>query len=159
MAFKKIIFGILLAMLVLGIHLQAGITLAQENQADHTSQSGQPADQTPGQTSEQTKAEVDGIFHLYTGNNASGKNSYVQKLPGGDWQSILTAAIKFMLGISGTLAFISFTVAGVLFVTARGEEDQLTKAKHMLLWSIAALAIIAVSYAIVLGISQFKYFS
>jgi hypothetical protein len=86
------------------------------------------------------------------------KIDYVRNLPQGSWQQILAEVIKFILGITGTLALISFTVSGIMMVTARGEEEQITKAKMMVLWSVLALLIIAVSYAIVLGVSQLKFF-
>ena len=42
-------------------------------------------------------------------------------------------------------------------LTARGVEDKLKHGKDILLWSIIALAIIAGSYALVLGVSQLKF--
>lgn len=134
MILKKLILPIFILLLAFGLNLNSPLTFAQADPADE-------------------------IFHATTVQNKGSKIDYVQQLPGGDWQSILTSVIKFVLGITGTLALISFTVAGVLFLTARGEEDQITKAKNLLIWSIAALGIIAVSYAIVLGVSQLKFFS
>ncbi len=95
----------------------------------------------------------------YVGQSQGKKIDLIKNLPSGDWQTILTQIIKFILAITGTLALISFTYAGIIFLTGRGEEDQLSKAKKLLIWTIAALGIIAVSYAVVLGISQFKFFS
>lgn len=94
--------------------------------------------------------------------NTSGqptKLSYVNQLPKGTWQEVLTSVIKFILMIAGTLTFVSFTVSGVMMVVARGEDEALGKAKNMILWSIVALAVIAASYAIVTGISQLDFFS
>ncbi len=110
-----------------------------------------------------TRAELltpEKLFYGFeSGNETKDKIEYVSKLPQGTWQEIVTSVIKIILAISGSLALASFTVSGIMMVVARGEEEKLTKAKHVLLWSIAALAIIAVSYAIVLGISQLKFFS
>lgn len=75
----------------------------------------------------------------------------------GDWPQILGNVIKFILAITGTLAFISFTFGGVLMVTAQGKEEQIKKGKEVLIWSILALAVIATSYAIVLGITQLEF--
>ena len=85
------------------------------------------------------------------------KIGYVKALPKGSTQEIIGGIIRFLLGITGALAFISFTYAGIMFVTAQGDEAHLTKAKKTLFWSILALAIIATSYAIVLGVSQLKF--
>lgn len=98
------------------------------------------------------------LYKFNTSNGDSSKVALVKGLPSGDQQKILVDVIKFVLSITGSLALASFTVAGVLFLTAQGQEEKLTKAKHLLLWSIAALAIIAVSYAVVLGISQLQFF-
>lgn len=75
----------------------------------------------------------------------------------GDWPAILGAVIRFVLAVTGALAFVSFTYAGVLMVSARGNEEQIKKGKDMLLWSLIALTIIATSYALVLGVSQLKF--
>lgn len=74
-----------------------------------------------------------------------------------DWPVILAGVIQFVLGITGALAFISFTYAGVMMVSARGNEEQIKKGKEILVWSIIALAIIATSYALVLGVSQLNF--
>lgn len=73
------------------------------------------------------------------------------------WQTILQRVIQMVLAVAGTLALISFTVAGVMLVTARGNEEQIGKGKHILIWSILALAVIAVSYAVVYGISLLNF--
>lgn len=83
--------------------------------------------------------------------------SNIAKNTSGDLGTILSSLIKFILAITGTIAFISFSYAGVLMVTARGNEDQIKKGKDIILWSIIALAIIAGSYAVVLGVSQLKF--
>ena len=83
--------------------------------------------------------------------------SSIDKNTQGTWADILGNVIKFVLGITGALALVSFTYSGILMVTARGAEDQIKKGKEMIFMSILALAIIAISYAIVLGISQLKF--
>jgi hypothetical protein len=83
--------------------------------------------------------------------------SNISKQTEGDWPTILGAVIRFVLAITGALAFISFTYAGVMMVSARGNEEQIKKGKDILLWSIFALIIIATSYALVLGVSQLKF--
>jgi len=75
----------------------------------------------------------------------------------GTWQQILGNVIKFILAITGTLAFISFTAGGILMVSAQGKEEQIKKGKQVLIWSILALAIIATSYALVLGVSSLQF--
>ncbi len=82
--------------------------------------------------------------------------NYLRRLPGGDWKGILANIIKLILQITGSLTVISFTVGGVMMITSQGNEEKTTKGKNILLWSVLALIIIAVSYAIVLGITQLQ---
>jgi len=45
-----------------------------------------------------------------------------------------------------------------MMITAEGNDEQIRKGKNIIFWSVLALAIIAASYAIVVGISQLKFF-
>ncbi len=83
---------------------------------------------------------------------------YVKSLPKGNWEKILADIIKLVLQITGSLALISFTVGGIMMITAQG-GDNLTKGKMVILWSIIALTIIAISYAIITGITQLQFFT
>lgn len=75
------------------------------------------------------------------------------------WQVVLANVVKTLLNVSGGLALLAFTVGGVLFVTARGKADQLDKGKKIIIFAIAGLVIIAVSYAIVIGVSDLQIFT
>lgn len=86
------------------------------------------------------------------------KITLVKQLPQGDWPVLLANVIKLILAITGSLAFASFTVGGIMMVTARGNDEQIAKGKKILFWSIAALAIIAASYGVVVGVTQLKFF-
>lgn len=81
----------------------------------------------------------------------------VQQLPSGSWTAILAGIVQFVLAITGSLALVSFTYGGITMITAMGKDDQITKGKGILMWSVLALIIIAVSYAIVLGITQLVF--
>lgn len=91
-----------------------------------------------------------------TGTEGS-KIDYLGRLPGGDWRIVLSNIIKLILQITGSLAFISFTVGGVMMITSQGNEEKTSKGKNIILWSLLALIIIATSYAIVLGITQLSF--
>ena len=75
------------------------------------------------------------------------------------WQSVLAMIIKNLLNISGGLALICFTIAGVLMVTSRGKPDMFEKGKKLLTAAIAGLIIISISYALVLGVSNLQFFT
>jgi len=94
---------------------------------------------------------------VYTPTNIDDpKTEYVNRLPAGDWRLILQNVIQLILAITGSLTIIAFTVGGIMMVTSQGNEEQLSKGKAVLLWSVVALLIIAASYAIVLGITQLQ---
>jgi hypothetical protein len=86
------------------------------------------------------------------------KIALVKQLPSGDWKSIVAQVIQLILSITGSITFVSFTVGGVMMVTAQGDDTKINKGKGILTWSLIALAIIAASYGIVLGITQLKFF-
>jgi len=89
---------------------------------------------------------------------APSKIALVYNLPKGDWTQIMAQVINLVLGISGSLAFAAFTYGGVMMVTAQGNDEQIRKGKNILYWSLLALAIIAASYGIVVGITQLQFF-
>jgi hypothetical protein len=89
---------------------------------------------------------------------ATSKINLVKQLPNGTWQQIIGSVINMVLAIAGSLAFISFTVGGVMMVTAQGVEDKIRKGKSIFTWSLIALVIIGTSFGIVLGITQLKFF-
>lgn len=136
----------LMVTITMGTSLMAPIAFAQPAPAPSTN---------PGPT-------VDQLFNTgsYTTGNGGSKIGIVSNLKNGstsDWQTLISAAIKLLLSIAGVLAFIAFTAAGIMMVSARGNEDQIKKGKDILIWSILALAVIATSYAIVLGITQLQF--
>ena len=86
------------------------------------------------------------------------KIGLVAQLPKGQWTVIVAAIIKMALQICGALSVASFTYGGVMMVTAQGNDEKIKKGRGIITWSLLALVIIAVSYAIVLGITQLKFF-
>lgn len=61
---------------------------------------------------------------------------------------IVVRIIKVVLSILGMLFTVLMVYAGFLYLTARGEEDQVTKAKNTIKAAIIGLIIIILSYAI-----------
>lgn len=96
-------------------------------------------------------------FKKLEGSGVASKINLVVHLPDQEWPILLGNIIKLVLNITGSLALISFTVGGIMMLTAGGADDKLTKAKSIIFWSIGALAIIAVAYAIVTGVTQLNF--
>lgn len=56
--------------------------------------------------------------------------------------------VNFALPYLTLAAFVGYVVAGFMYVTAFGNDEQLTKAKKILIWSSVGLILVMLSYAI-----------
>jgi hypothetical protein len=57
--------------------------------------------------------------------------------------------VNFALPYLTLAAFVGFVVAGFFYVTAYGNEQQLEKAKKILIWSVVGLLLVIASYTII----------
>jgi len=57
--------------------------------------------------------------------------------------------VNFILPYLTLAAFVGFVVAGFFYVTAYGAEEQLKKAKQILIWSVVGLILVIASFTIV----------
>lgn len=89
---------------------------------------------------------------------AGGKTEYVQALPKPTDVGIYTRIIQIMLGVATGLILVTFTVAGVMMVTARENEEQINKAKGIIIYALIGTALIAAAYAISLGVTKLEFF-
>jgi len=62
--------------------------------------------------------------------------------------TVIGNIIKSLLGLTGTLTLVMMVVAGIMWMTAGGKEQTITKAKKMITWTAIGLAIIFSSYII-----------
>ena len=67
----------------------------------------------------------------------------------GDLKSIVKTILNFALRFLGFVMVIMVIYAGVLYVTAAGNEDNVGKAKKILLYCVIGTVIIFISYAFV----------
>lgn len=75
-------------------------------------------------------------------------------LPSGDLiTEIVPGIVVNIFYIVGFLVFISFCYGGVLLVIGRGNEDDISKAKSIMIFDAVALALIAGGYALIYGIA------
>ncbi|MBI4127322.1 hypothetical protein HY463_01290 [Candidatus Peregrinibacteria bacterium] len=75
-------------------------------------------------------------------------------LPGGDLiTEIVPAAITNIFYLTGLLIFISITYGGISMVTSQGNEEATKKAKTILIYSLVAVAILSLAYALIFGIA------
>jgi len=54
----------------------------------------------------------------------------------------------FAWQIFGLVAVVMFVIAGILFLTAQGDTDKLTKAKQAFLWGVAGVVVGIIAYSI-----------
>ena len=62
---------------------------------------------------------------------------------------VILGWIQFFLPFAGVLAFAGIVYAGFLYLTGFAQEDNIEKAKKILMWSIIGLILIFVAYSIV----------
>ncbi|HAU40301.1 MAG: hypothetical protein UV80_C0001G0059 [Candidatus Peregrinibacteria bacterium GW2011_GWF2_43_17] len=85
-------------------------------------------------------------------------NSQRASLPGGDLiKDVLPKAINIILYITSTIVFVALVYSGILYVTARGNEEDVKKATNIILYSIVGIIVVALSYALVSGISNINF--
>jgi len=62
---------------------------------------------------------------------------------------VLNNALNFLLEIFGFFAIIGLAVAGVMYLTAGGNEDRIKKAKKAFIYSVAGIIIALGAWVIV----------
>ncbi len=67
---------------------------------------------------------------------------------------ILTNIASWLIGILGVGAIISFVVAGILYLTAAGDEAKTEKAKSIMTFAIIAVVVALVGYIAINLIAQ-----
>lgn len=81
-----------------------------------------------------------------------------QTLPTGDFRKeIIPKAITILLAVMGSVSFLVFTYAGIMLIIAQGNEEQITKFKNVLIWSLVGLLLITLSYGIIRGVMQLSF--
>jgi len=78
-------------------------------------------------------------------------------LPSGDFlNEIVPALVSNVMYLTGLLIFVALVYGGTMVVIGRGNEEQLTKAKSIILYAGIALALISLGYAIIYSIATLK---
>lgn len=66
-----------------------------------------------------------------------------------DWLvSLLTTIINTILGLAGGLGVLAIIYAGLMYLTAGGNEQQAEKAKKTLVWAVAGLILLGLILAL-----------
>ncbi|KKQ67875.1 MAG: hypothetical protein US89_C0013G0045 [Candidatus Peregrinibacteria bacterium GW2011_GWF2_38_29] len=106
-------------------------------------------------------AQIDGV-------NTGKELEYLRSLPQADTitkdieakttATFYASATKLMMGLATILVVVGFFVAGVMYVTAQGNEEVTKKAVNIMMYTVVGVIIIAAAYGIVIGITKLKPF-
>lgn len=70
-------------------------------------------------------------------------------LPSNSIHNIIFTIFNWLLGIFGFIGIIGFIISGILYLTAAGNDDQITKAKNAMKWSIIGVVVGLVGLVII----------
>ncbi len=69
--------------------------------------------------------------------------------PTGSIIGIIASTMNWLLAILGFLGIIGFVIAGILYLTAAGDEDQIGKAKNAMMYSIIGVIVALMGFVII----------
>jgi ABC-type transport system involved in cytochrome bd biosynthesis fused ATPase/permease subunit len=75
-------------------------------------------------------------------------------LPTGNLTSIIIGVMNWLLVILGILGVIGFVIAGILYLTAAGNDDQMKRAKNAMTWSIIGVIVGLMGYVIIQAVDS-----
>jgi hypothetical protein len=70
-------------------------------------------------------------------------------LPSGTIVKILTNGMNWLLYIVGILGVIGFVIAGILYLTAAGDDDQIKRAKKAMVFSIIGVVVALIGVVVI----------
>ncbi|OGF30149.1 hypothetical protein A3H09_02005 [Candidatus Falkowbacteria bacterium RIFCSPLOWO2_12_FULL_45_13] len=62
---------------------------------------------------------------------------------------LLGQIIYYAMGIIGSLALVMFIYGGAVWMLSRGNQEQVSKGKNIIIWATLGLAIIFTAYALI----------
>jgi len=71
----------------------------------------------------------------------------------GTVSGILQTVMNWLLGLLGIGAIISFVIAGIIYLTAAGDEGKTEQAKNMMTYAIIAIVVALIGYVVVKTVS------
>lgn len=90
--------------------------------------------------------------------NPIGSGSNGTELPSGNLKKeIVPQAIRMTLILTGVASVGVFSYAGVMLVIAQGNEEEITKFKNILIWSLVGLAFVTTAYTLVSGLLRISF--
>ncbi len=81
--------------------------------------------------------------------NSGFQNAQGSQLPRGSIYNIIQSTMNWLLAILGFIGIIGFVIAGILYLTAAGSEEQIEKAKSAMLYSIIGIVVALLGFVII----------
>jgi hypothetical protein len=69
-------------------------------------------------------------------------------IPTGNANDVLVNGLNIMYFLAGMIAVVVIIVAGIMYSTSAGDQARITKAKNLIVYSIAGLVVILSAFAI-----------
>lgn len=76
-------------------------------------------------------------------------------LPAGSIYGIILNLMRWILGIFGFIGIIGFVIAGIMYLTAAGSDDQIEKAKKAMKWSIVGIVVGLAGLVVIYAVDRF----
>lgn len=105
------------------------------------------------------KSEIDKIFTIQKVQGTEqlqNLSATVTSKKESTFSDIFAGIINILTGVAVVMTFVGIVTAGGYFVFSEGEEGRVTKARTIIIYTIVGDLIIAVSYAVVKGITLIK---
>lgn len=74
------------------------------------------------------------------------------QLPSGSILSIIGNLMGWLLALVGMIAIIGFVIAGILYLTSAGDEEQIERAKKAMLYSIIGVVVALIGLVIIFAV-------
>lgn len=74
--------------------------------------------------------------------------------PTGTITDIIGSLMDWLLMILGFLGIIGFVIAGILYLTAAGDEDQIERAKKAMMYSIIGVIVALLGFVIIQAVTS-----
>ena len=76
-------------------------------------------------------------------------NAGASGLPSDSIYGIIGRFMNWLLAILGFIGVIGFVIAGILYLTSAGNEEQIETAKKAMLWSIVGVIVALIGFVII----------
>ena len=80
-------------------------------------------------------------------------NAQSSGTPTGSIIGIIQSTMNWLLAILGFLGIIGFVIAGILYLTAAGNEDQIDKAKTAMMYSIIGVIVALLGFVVIQAVT------